>query len=1286
MSQGGLDRTWFPHSGLTGVSGACNGGWGVDIDNFHILHPPFSSNITFAYVYAATYVHSPGDRLVDLAFGVDDAARVYLNGALVYQGNTCDCADTDEIVVEDLTLNEGQNVLLMQVANLTAEAGFVARFLHPDDGTAIQDIRTTLEPAGTIACQPGAPLPEIPCNGLDDDCSGAPLDQERDLDGDGQWECMGDCAPLDNSVYLGAPETCDYRDQDCDGLIDDGLNVGEACENVDDTDICLDGVILCDDATPGAYCSGGAGALLTFEAPARMGLDVSGTGDAIVDGPAHSSAFFRNGLGGALFAGSADAVRIPRANAESPEFTFAAWVNPSVAGPRAIVSTLDGAANGLLVGTQDWLHFQGVVYPALPALAPGVWTHVAVTYDRRVLRVYHDGALVSGPHTIASPDPNSAFGRAHTLDSDVWVGAELDHVPSEVRPGCPTGCTIDPNQNFLGAMDDVAWYRHPLSQLDIQALMVAIPDVDRNLELCDARDNDCDGAFDEDFLLAAPCDGADNDACEDALTVCAPGGVTTECAFGSATLLSFDTLQTAAGQQRATDLSGNGNDAILGPDATSESVGGRTGLALSAQNTSYAIADLDEAARSTFTFSALVRSPNTAMGGRFIAHRMTAFEQTSGCAGGGFSLTDNGVLQFQCQRFRVPAFATDLHLPSRPWVAVTVVYDGRNLQAYVGGVLAEIERFTGLFWVDEGTTVSMATVPQITWVSDLVLGQRMIVPNGGFSNTYAWEGWLDQVAWFDHVPEPAVLTPLTTGVFPEAIVNYELCDGEDNNCRDGADEIHTELGTACSGGAGGCIDAGVLVCAESGIGTACSTDGSEPQEEVCDAIDNDCDGVADNFTQFCATTCGIGQQLCTAGVWSDCDVTPEPELCDGLDNDCDLSLDDDGEAEPNYGLPCDGPDSDLCANGAWECDGVNGMVCGAESVENIIEICNGADDDCDGAIDEDFPTLGDACTVGIGGCGADGFLVCAADGSGPECDATPGLPSPEVCGDGIDNDCDGETDEGSLDATLEVLEVAIGSTTFDYSRCESFEGDVPQCAAVVFRVTNNSATPVPDSAGVEITADDGTTQTVVSTGGTLGRTVAAGPGTEEEFVFCWQNVDALSDVTLEVALNGSCVNVTGDSPETVDLGLCSETELCDAIDNNIDGRVNEMPEACGGDPTLVCLNDEVFDNWICTRGLEGESCEDSGCPIGEFCSDGVCTEGCSTDSHCPSGTVCVDGSCADASAAPETDAQDVGVLEGTGDAPRDDASGSGCAAAAAGGASLWWCFGLLALRRRRRIG
>jgi hypothetical protein len=34
--------------------------------------------------------------------------------------------------------------------------------------------------------------------------------------------------------------------------------------------------------------------------------------------------------------------------------------------------------------------------------------------------------------------------------------------------------------------------------------------------------------------------------------------------------------------------------------------------------------------------------------------------------------------------------------------------------------------------------------------------------------------------------------------------------------------------------------------------------------------------------------------------------------------------------------------------------------------------------------------------------------VCTADGSGTQCTATPGTPSTEICGDGIDQDCDGQ--------------------------------------------------------------------------------------------------------------------------------------------------------------------------------------------------------------------------------------------------------------------------------------
>ena len=86
------------------------------------------------------------------------------------------------------------------------------------------------------------------------------------------------------------------------------------------------------------------------------------------------------------------------------------------------------------------------------------------------------------------------------------------------------------------------------------------------------------------------------------------------------------------------------------------------------------------------------------------------------------------------------------------------------------------------------------------------------------------------------------------------------------------------------------------------------------------------------------------------------------------------------------------------------------MMGGADVHPGASEACNEVDDDCDGETDEDFSDLGDGCTVGTGACEASGTMVCAADGSGTECDATEGSPSSEAC-NGIDDDCDGETDE-----------------------------------------------------------------------------------------------------------------------------------------------------------------------------------------------------------------------------------------------------------------------------------
>jgi hypothetical protein len=75
------------------------------------------------------------------------------------------------------------------------------------------------------------------------------------------------------------------------------------------------------------------------------------------------------------------------------------------------------------------------------------------------------------------------------------------------------------------------------------------------------------------------------------------------------------------------------------------------------------------------------------------------------------------------------------------------------------------------------------------------------------------------------------------------------------------------------------------------------------------------------------------------------------------------------------------------------------------------ERCNGNDDDCDNHTDEDFPELGEACSLGTGACTGSGRNVCAQGGQGVVCEGGLGDPDAEAC-DGEDNDCDTRIDEG----------------------------------------------------------------------------------------------------------------------------------------------------------------------------------------------------------------------------------------------------------------------------------
>jgi len=275
----------------------------------------------------------------------------------------------------------------------------------------------------------------------------------------------------------------------------------------------------------------------------------------------------------------------------------------------------------------------------------------------------------------------------------------------------------------------------------------------------------------------------------------------------------------------------------------------------------------------------------------------------------------------------------------------------------------------------------------------------------------------------------------------------EICNGLDDDCDGFTDE---GLIRPCGLAVGACQEGNQSCVA--GLWGPCAGE-IQPGLEVCDSADNDCDGATDEGFDLdvdplncgsCGNACSAehGTASCESGIctflcepnWWDADeisgngceyfcvFVAEDEICNGLDENCDGVTD-----EPP--LPGEGG---LCGDSAGECqvgtlrcvDGA--LTCAEGFVGPESEICDGLDNDCDSATDNGFPGLGQACTRGTGTCTTNGTFVCNAEQSGIECDAAdPPSPGTEVC-NGLDDDCDEQTDEGVPNRMVHVVDAGAG--------------------------------------------------------------------------------------------------------------------------------------------------------------------------------------------------------------------------------------------------------------------